>query len=246
MQNLNREQYTTAMEGWVYAKTDLRSLEELFPANHIFNISTEQVDWLRKTNANKEFCAEVGVVEGRLSIMLSALDEKGNRIAVGEVPYSVFEPLKEDITLTETQTYSVVKKVVLSKDMRKIDNDSDMYYPIANKPIMEQDKAVDSIESWQNNGQDWFYAEYKQNGGKGIFNKFYVPADKICHGDQQFSFVCSFGLKYSEIYQKQLPALIFIGVHNNLGGSVETISNTYDYAKPCPPICKIPDFGIDE
>lgn len=244
MQNLNREQYTNALEGWIYAKTNLKSLDELFPANYIFNLSTEQVNWLRKTNLNKEFCVEMGVIERRLNIMLCPLDEKGNRIEVGDIPYSVFEPLNEDIKLTEIQTYSVVKNVVLSKEMRKIDHDSDMYYPIASKPIMEQDKAVDSIESWQNNGQDWFYAEYKQNGGKSVFNKFYVPSDKICYGDQEMSFVCSFGLKYSEIYQKQLPALIFISIHKNLGGSVETISNTYDWAKPCPPVCKIPDFDI--
>lgn len=241
MQNLNRDQYTTAVEGWMTSKTDLRSLENLFPENYIFNITPEQVDWLKKVNANKEFCAEVGVIEGRLNIMLCPLDEKGNKMAVGEVPYSVFEPLEQDLKLTEIQTYTVVKNAVLSKDMRKIDNDSDMFMPVASKPIMEQDKAVDSIESWQNNGQDWFYAEYKQNGGKSIFNKFYVPFDKITKSEVEVNFVCSFGLKYSEIYQKQLPALIFISFVKNLGGSTETISNTFDYAKPCPPVCKIPD-----
>jgi len=241
MQNLNRDQYTTAVEGWMASKTNLRNLEELFPVNYIFNISTEQVDWLRKTNANKEFCAEIGVIENRLNIMICPLDEKGNKMQVGEVPYSVFEPLEQDLKLTEIQTYTVVKNAVLSKEMRTVDNDSDTFLPISAKPVMEQDKAVDSIESWQNNGQDWFYAEYKQNGGKSIFNKFYVPFDKIAMSEKEVSFVCSFGLKYSEIYQKQLPALVFISFHKNLGGSTETISNTYDYAKPCPPVCKIPD-----
>ncbi|MGI9651333.1 hypothetical protein [Chryseobacterium sp. RLHN22] len=244
MQNLNREQYTTAVQGWIYAKTDPRRLSELFPENYIFNFTPEQVDWLRKNNANKEFCAEVGVMEGKLTVMLCPLDEKGNKMEVGEVPFSVFEPLNEDLKLTEIQTYTVVKNAVLSKEMRKIDNDSDTFFPLAGKPIMEQDIAIDCIESWQENGQDWFYAEYKQNGGKSIFNKFYVPFDKISKYELEVSFVCSFGLKYSEIYQKQLPALIFISFVKNLGGSVETISNTYDYAKPCPPICKIPDLDF--
>lgn len=244
MQNLNRKQYTTAVQGWIYAKTDPRRLSELFPENYIFNFTSEQVDWLRKNNANKEFCAEVGVMEGKLTVMLCPLDEKGNKMEVGEVPFSVFEPLNEDLKLTEIQTYTVVKNAVLSKEMRKIDNDSDTFFPLAGKPIMEQDIAIDCIESWQENGQDWFYAEYKQNGGKSIFNKFYVPFDKISKSELEVSFVCSFGLKYSEIYQKQLPALIFISFVKNLGGSVETISNTYDYAKPCPPICKIPDLDF--
>lgn len=245
MQNLNREQYTAAVEGWIYAKTDPKRLTELFPENYIFNFTTEQVDWLKKTNTNKEFCAEVGVMEGKLTVMLCPLDEKGNKMEVGEVPFSIFEPLEQDLKLTEIQTYTVVKNAVLSKDMRKIDNDADTYFPVGGKPVMEQDKAVDSIESWQENGQDWFYAEYKQNGGKSIFNKFYVPFDKIAKAEQEVSFVCSFGLKYSDIYQKQLPALIFISFVKNLGGSTETISNTFDYAKPCPPVCKIPDLGIE-
>jgi hypothetical protein len=244
MNNLNREEYSMAVEGWIMAKQDIKRVAELFPPNYVFNLSPEQVQWLKKNNSNKEFCVEIGIIKDELSIILCPLDEKGTKIEVGEVPYSSFEALDRDLKLTEIQTYTIVKNVVLSKEMRKIDHDSDMYYPIASKPIMEQDKAVDSIESWQNNGQDWFYAEYKQNGGKSVFNKFYVPSDKICYGDQEMSFVCSFGLKYSEIYQKQLPALIFISIHKNLGGSVETISNTYDWAKPCPPVCKIPDFDI--
>lgn len=244
MQNLSREEYTTAIEGWVNSKTDLRTLEQLFPQNYIFNISPEQVQWLREKNANKEFCAEIGVVENRLNLMITPLDEKGNRMEVGEFPYSVFEPLEQDLKLTEIQTYTVVKNAVLSKDMREIDDDSDVFLPIASKPVMEQDKAINSIESWQENGQDWFYAEFKQSGGKTVFNKFYVPFDKITKTEQEVSFVCAFGLKYSEIYQKQLPALIFISFVKNLGGSVETISNTYDWAKPCPPVCKIPDLDI--
>lgn len=241
MQNLNREQYTTAVEGWVNAKSDLRKLEELFPQNYIFNISTEQVEWLKKNNLNKEFCAEVGVIEGKVNLMLCPLDEKGNKIAAGEIPYSVFEPLEQDLKLTEKQTYTVVKTAILSKNFRDIDNDSDVFLPVANKPVMEQDKAVEAIESWQNNGEDWFYAEFNQGGAKSIFNKFYVPFDKFASAEKEVSFVCALGLKYSEVYLKALPTLIFISFVRNLGGSTEEISNTYDWSKPCPPVCKIPE-----
>ncbi|WP_210150803.1 hypothetical protein [Chryseobacterium scophthalmum] len=248
MNNLNREEYSMALEGWIMAKQDIKRIAELFPPNYVFNLSPEQVQWLKKNNSNKEFCVEIGVIKGQLTIILCPLDEKGTKVAVGEFPYCTFEALESDLKLTEVQTYTVVKNALLSKDMRKIDNDSDMFFPITSQPIMEQDKALNSIESWQSNGQDWFYAQYKEDKARTIFNKFYVPSEKICHADADLSFVCSFGLKYSEIYQKQLPALIFIAFHKNLGngGSVETISNTYDYAKPCPPICKIPDLGTDE
>lgn len=245
MQSLSRNQYTTAIEGWVESRRDLSRLEELFKANSIFTISPEQVEWLRATNSYKDFCVEMGVIQDQLAIILCPLDESGNKMVVDQHPYSIFETLTEDIRLTEIQTYTIIKNSVLSKDFRKIDNDSDMFFPVTNKPVMEQEKAVDSIELWQNDGQDWFYADFKQNDGANIFNKFYVPSDKISQPGE-FSFICSFGLKFSEIYQKQLPALIFIAFNKNEGnGSIETISNTYDWAKPCPPICKIPDFGFE-
>lgn len=244
MQTLSRDQYTVAVQGWAESKADLRRLEELFPVNSIFKISAEQVQWLKEINTNKEFCAEIGVIEKKLAIILCPLDERGNRVEVDEHAYSLFETLEEDLKLTEIQTYTVIKNSILSKDFRKIDNDSDVFFPVVNKPIMDQEKAVDSIEIWQNEGLDWFYAEFKQNNSKNIFNKFYVPADKLDKAEE-FSYICSFGFKFSEIYQKQLPALIFIAFPKNLGnGSIETISNTYDWAKPCPPICKIPD-GIE-
>lgn len=246
MNNLNREEYSMALEGWIMAKQDIKRIEELFPANYAFNLSPEQVQWLKKNNPNKEFCVEIGVVNGQLTMILCPLDEKGTKVTISEFPYCTFEALQNDLKLTEVQTYTIVKNALLSKDMRKIDNDSDMFFPITSQPIMEQDKAVNSIESWQSNGQDWFYAQYKEDKVRNIFNKFYVPAEKICNADPELSFVCLFGLKYSEIYQKQLPALIFIAFHKNLGNgeSVETISNTYDYAKPCPPICRIPDSDL--
>ena len=51
-----------------------------------------------------------------------------------------------------------------------------MGLPVSNTPILEQDKAVDAIERWRNQGMDWFYKETRENQGSGIFQKkFYVP-----------------------------------------------------------------------
>lgn len=53
-----------------------------------------------------------------------------------EYQYSYFKALESDICLKEKQTYSVVKRSVLSADMNKVDNDDDVFLPIMNKPII--------------------------------------------------------------------------------------------------------------
>ncbi|MCS3871211.1 hypothetical protein J3D55_004127 [Chryseobacterium ginsenosidimutans] len=125
--------------------------------------------------------------------------------------------------------------------LRMVDDSSDMYWPIANKPMMEQDKAVEAIESWRNEGMNWFYRECDEFGGSRIFNKFYVPAENLNPPKPGLTnMVCSFGLKFSEVYQRVLPTLIFISFYQDFEntGSVEKISNTYDWSQACPPICQ--------
>ena len=243
MEILNEENYNSAVAAWKEAKEEPNRISELLPPNFIFNLSTDQIEWLKGINKNNEFCVEMGVYEERLILILCSLDKNGNKINTGYYPYSYFERLERDLKLTEIQTFKVVKHAVLSKDMRKIENDSDLFFPITEKPIMEQDKAIAAIDLWEYSGMDWFYEQYTSGNSQQIFNKFYVPSQKIYIDYQGLNFVCLFGLKFSEIYQKILPTLIFIAFENHLtSDGTSTISNTYDWAKPCPPICKIPDL----
>lgn len=98
---------------------------------------------------------------------------------------------------------------------------------------------------------DWFYyqgEQYKQTKVKNIFQRFYVPSADLYPSKAKTAtldrFICSFGLKYSAIFQQTLVTLIFIsyykeGLQNGVGTSMEMISNTYDWSRPCPPICKL-------
>ncbi|MEY8759894.1 hypothetical protein [Chryseobacterium tongliaoense] len=242
----NRDAYTAAIAGWNACLQDYSTIQKLIPSNYIFNLSLDQIGWVKKNNLYNDFCVDMGVYNNQLVMILCPLDAKGQKIIVSEYPYSVLSELTNDLSLVETEEYTIVKNAVLSKDLRKVDDSSDMYFPVANMPLMEQDKAVAAIELWRNEGAIWFYRECNEFKGERIFKSFYVPSANLAPPKEGLNrFVCSFGLKFSEIYQRTLVTMIFISFYDNLKNndngsvSVEVISNTYDWSRPCPPICQL-------
>jgi len=245
VKTLNPQQYEDAVSRWDVCRTNLSEIDSLFKKRSVFNLHKNQIEAIKDRNNNDDFCVQIGIIEGNELIMIPVpLDESGHIISLSAYPYSSFEPLQEDLCLTEKLTYTVVKKSVLSTSMKRTDSDSDVFLPIFNKPVLQQENALEAIELWQNNEFDWFFAEYKQSRGAGIFTKFYVPKEKIFVVQEGIMFVSVFGLKFSEIYQKQLPALIFISAPDNLSNQSTLVdSNTFDFAKPCPPHGQIFDLG---
>ncbi|MBD8084035.1 hypothetical protein [Chryseobacterium caseinilyticum] len=244
MEKLTPQQFSDAASRWSDCRPDMIRIEQLFKQNSVFNLYKSQIEIIKNRNNNDDFCVQIGVTENDELIMIPVpLDAVGYPVSLSEYYYSSFETLNEDLCLTEKLTYTVVKKSVLSTSMRTTDSDSDVFLPIYNKPVLRQEKALDAIESWQNNAFDWFYAE-QANEGREIFTKFYVPKEKIFEVQEGVMFISVFGLKFSEIYQKQLPALIFISAPDNLSNQSTAVdSNTFDFAKPCPPNGQIFDLG---
>lgn len=242
MNTLNREQCNAAIREWSENCKDYDTIKNLIPSNYVFNFGADQIDWMRKFIKNSEFCAEIGIYQNQLVAVLYPLDPSGQKIIVDDYPYSFLNELREDLNLVQTEEYRIVKNAVLSKDLRKIDDNSNMYYPVANMPMLEQDRAVAAIESWRNDSINWFYRECDEYEGQRIFRKFFVPAQDISNPKPGLTHVvCAFGLKYSDIYQRMLPTLIFISFYQDLQntGSIQTISNTYDWSQACPPSCNI-------
>lgn len=241
MTTLDNRQYQMALEAWITSCRDFSALQSLVPTNYVFNLSSEQIQWIVQRNRNQEFSVEIGVYNNQLIMILCPLDERGQKLFINDFPYSILSPLSQDITLTQTQQYVVVNNAVISTDLRRIDNTSDTSFPVYSKPMMAQDKAVEAIEEWRNEGANWFYYECTEQGGTRIFNKFFVPSSNINpkndHDKAPTSIVCAFGLKYSDIYQRMMVTLIFISFYgmNEGNGSITTISNTYDWSQPCPP-----------
>ncbi|MBK1897835.1 hypothetical protein [Chryseobacterium paridis] len=239
---LNREEYAAAIAAWDTSSKDYSTIQKLIPPNYVFTLSLDQIEWVKKNNKCKDFCSEMGVYKSQLVLILCPLEANGQKISVNEYPYSILAELTTNLTLVETKGYTLVKNAVLSKDLQRVDQTADMYFPVANMPIMEQDKAVAAIELWRDEGSTWFYRECDEFKGTRIFKRFYVPSEDLNPPKEGLSYiVCSFGIKFSEIYQRTLVTLIFISFYQDLQntGSVEVISNTYDWSRPCPPICQL-------
>jgi len=240
MNILNREECRAAIAEWTDCCVNYSRIKELIPTNYVFSFDADEIAWMKDANKNPEFCTQIGVHERQLVAILYPMDANGQEIITDGYPYSALQELKEDLKLVETEEYTIIKNAVLSKDLRKIDDNSDMFFPVSNKPVLPQDKAVAAIESWRDEALDWFYRECKEFGGKGIFRKFYAPAQDLEHSDKELAYIiCSFGLKFSDVYQKMLPTLIFISFYKDIAntGSIERISNTYDWSSSCPPRC---------
>lgn len=241
----NTKEYTVAIEGWATICGNYSAIESLIPTNYVFNLTADQIKWLDEKNKNSKFCVEMGIYYDQVVIILSPLDASGQKIIVDEYCYAVLEKLTQDLRLVETEEYVVVKNAILSKELRNVDNSSNISYPVSNQPMLEQDKALSAIESWRNEAMTWFYRECQEFKGANIFRKFFVPAVDLLPSKDGFSnVVCSFGLKFSDVYQKMLPTLIFISFYGNVNnseenGSIEKTSNTYDWSQPCPPLCPI-------
>ncbi|MEF9476393.1 hypothetical protein OWR28_00195 [Chryseobacterium sp. 1B4] len=176
------------------------------------------------------------------------MNNDGGKIDLKEYPYSFLTELDRDLKLQEIQEYTVIRNAVLSKNLESTEKNMNMGFPVTSTPVLEQDIAVEAIQRWRNEGMDWFYKESRENEGSGIFRKFYVPTADLCLSDEGLAGItCSFGIRYNDIYGKMLVTLIFISFRENLRNAelgVDTISNTYDWAKPCPPICRIPDVDV--
>lgn len=236
----NTEEYDVAIQGWSFNCSNYSTIQNLIPTNYVFNLSADQIEWLNQRNKYTKFCVEMGIYEDQVVIILAPLDVNGQKIAMSEYSYAFLEELKNDLRLVETEEYTVVKNAVLSKELTKIDDNSNIYFPIANQPMLEQDKAVEAIESWRGEAMTWFYRECNEFKGERIFRQFFVPSRDIMETKPGLTnIVCSFGLKFSDVYQRMLPTLIFISFYQDLQntGSVQTISNTYDWSQPCPPLC---------
>ncbi len=240
MNTLSREECEVAIAEWSNCCADYQAIKRLIPTNYIFNFDASEIEWMKRENKNSEFCTQIGIYQGELIAILYPMGADGHQIVIDNYVYSTLQELQQDLRLMETAEYTLVKNAVLSKDLRKIDDNSDMSFPVSGKPMLPQDKAVAAIETWRDEGMLWFYRECSEFGGSRIFRRFYVPAQDLIPSKPGLThIVCSFGLKFSDIYQRMLPTLIFISFYQDLenNGSIEKISNTYDWSQACPPSC---------
>ncbi|PIF47243.1 hypothetical protein CLU96_4292 [Chryseobacterium sp. 52] len=244
---MNEKDYKIAIDEWNRCKSDYSTISNLIPTNYIFELLGDKIDKIIEKNKYVDLCAEAGIFNGEMVLIFVPLNENGYiDKSVTEYEYTVLCPLKYDLRLQETKEFTVVKNAVLSSNLTKVDDNTNMSLPVSDQPILDQDLAVDAIERWRNEGMEWFFRECTEFEGTRIFKRFYIPKEDLSHTEPKIAGVkCSFGLRYNDIYQRMLVTLIFISFHEVMleGSSTQLTSNTYDWAKPCPPICRIPELG---
>ncbi|PZU86697.1 MAG: hypothetical protein DI529_08235 [Chryseobacterium sp.] len=250
MSILTYENYTTAVKNWAQIKSNYSDIQKVLSPEQVFVLSREQVEWFDKENeAETYFRADIGVWEDKLVLILTPRTSAGDVKILDNYQFSTLQYLENDLTLEQTKTYTVKSTYVLSKDLSKSQEDTDLNLPIMNEPVTGQLKAVDEIESWRENAMDYMQRESLEFKGQRLFQSFYIPKADLLHSKENMSdIVCVFGFKYSAVYERLLATLIFISnINGEKIGSKAAVyavqsdpSNTYDWTKPCPPTCLAP------
>lgn len=143
MEKLSPQKFSETVSRWDKSRTDLPKIKTFFGKNAAFNLHYDDIQEIKDLNKNDDFCVMISVSEiDELFMIPVPLDDKGNLISLDGYAYSQFQPLEQDLCLKEKQTFTIVKKSVLSTKMRKTDSDSDIFFPTINKPVMEQEKAL--------------------------------------------------------------------------------------------------------
>jgi hypothetical protein len=242
MQKMNYEAYLSAINEWDNTVSNFAEIERLIPLPYVFELSAEQIEKLNEEDEYpKNFRLDMGILKDQVVLILVQRDSKGE-LKKNDYSYSVLGSLESDIELKEVKQYTLVNRSILSKDLTKTSTDSDMSFPILSQPAAEQQVAVKEIEDWRESGMEWFQREDQDFEGKRIFRRFFISKEDLLHDQSSTTnIICSFALKFSDIYQRVLVSLVFISFQKNLLGSEISsdfsISNTYNYARPCPPVC---------
>lgn len=240
MSNLTFEKYNDAVSAWTTAKSNYSDIQQLISPQKIFTLFPAQIDWLVSHNETSAyFRLDIGILRDKLILILAPRTSFGDIKILDSYEYATLELLQHDLTLTQTKTYTMTNKYVLSKDLTRHENDTDVNFPVLQQPVTAQQIAVDEIESWRQNGMDWLSLESSEFRGDRIFDSFYVPTSDLLQNHQDAtSVVCAFGLKHSPVYQRLLPTLIFISCFEDptlRNITAKLPSNTYDWSRPYPP-----------
>lgn len=245
---LSKEKCRKAINMWEETRTNFSKINEIIDPTAVFKLTQENCDWIKGNNKNSNFHTYAGVHHDKFILIIVPLDTNGKEIDLDSYLTTKLTDLKNEITLLETYVVTTVSKTTLSKNLEITKYWKEVDLPTYNEPTITERASVKDIEKWKNECLDWFYYECKESKGQNIFRAFTVPfADLAREDEKQGEVIALFGFKHSSIYQMQIPILIFVAIAdetgateimraNNKEGTSET--NTSDWARPCPPLCK--------
>ncbi|MGS2738670.1 hypothetical protein [Sinomicrobium sp. M5D2P17] len=246
---LTKKECEHAILAWDSARPHYSEIQRLIDPTYVFQFDRAACNWVNKHNKNKYFYTYIGVHNEHLVLIVVPLDKNGKETKLASYPAIPLEPLTKDIILTEKEQTVITKKTTLSKNLRITHASEKTELPTYNTPAINEGNSLNDIETWANSCLDWFYYECTGFKGKRIFKTFMVPfADLIKSSKNYNKVIALFALKDSVIYQRTIPTLIFVAVnnttmvaqlmHSGAGDQNTEMTNTYDWARPCPPFCR--------
>jgi hypothetical protein len=227
-----KQQYEQAVANWEMKKTNFGVIKDLINPTHVFYFSKDDREWIKENNNYPSFYAYAGVHNGTFVLIIRPLDEHHKPKPLDEYLAVGLQPLKKELTLVEAPVFNT--RISTGLEIKSFDT------PSHNRPTITERASVKDIESWKYDCLSWFYYETKapQGGGKNIFKGFSVPfPDLYTEGDSNGEVIALFGLKFSFVFQKVLPVLIFVDVFNKIiiRPHQHLTTNTKDWSEPWPP-----------
>ena len=252
---LSKEQCIQAINNWVNARSNYDKVAALINPTSIFNFSQKDCEWVNEHNNNSKFHTYIGDHKDNLILIVVPVDKNGKEVELDNYLTTKLTPLEKQLTLIEKDIVTIIKKTTLSSQLEVTNYCEETELPTYNEPTITERASVDDIEKWKNECLNWFYYECNHFKGERIFKTFTVPFADLVKEDEQYNEVKAlFGFKFSDIYQRSIPVLIFVANHSDTTYSEiirstssdnEIVTNTKDWSQPCPPMCReSADFNL--
>ncbi|MFD1771421.1 hypothetical protein [Sphingobacterium suaedae] len=245
---LKEKECSQAIDAWNSMRLKYEHIIELIDPRSGFKFEKGDCQELLKDSSDY-FHAYFGVHHAKVILIAKPLDENGKERKLSKYVYVPYAPMENNLAIIEIDTVTTTKTTILTPDLKISKLTKEIDLPTSNEPLFPEEICVQDIELWKDNCLDWFFRECSEYGGKGIFRFFRVPTvDLAIKGTDYTAVQALFGLKFSMIYQKSYPALIFVSTKDPktalseplVGSEIFTpaVMNSKDYSQPCPPFCK--------
>jgi len=250
---LKREECRAAISRWNEVRTNYTEIERLFNPSYTFRLDSVQRNWIKENNDNKSFHTYMGVHNDQVVLIVVPLNRDGKEVVLESYVSTNLQGLTDDLKIIEEERTVKRKITKLSSSLDVVSYKEVINYSVENEPQIDEKTSVKEIEAWKNDCLDWFYHECSDFNGQRIFRTFEVPFADLEFANRDIDeLVCLFAFKNSDIYRREIPVLIFIGIDVDKNSSLlrsdngETgLESPVDFSSPNPPFKRTePDYEL--
>jgi len=224
----------------------------LIPSLSSFKISREAFEFLNDQNQSSHFHFHMGFTETNTLIgIFVPLDARGKeRTDVDNYSICYYSRNEKDIFLTQQTISKTSQSLQVTKNLTIEFKKENTVSTTINSPNKTIDSAFRNMRFWQDNYLDWFNLCYKQDNPQSLIFRYFIVPIQDLSGEFNDSIVeitnCFLGLELNDnIVTQYLPNVIFIAdvdeeqatLNMNDLNVTSRSNNTFDFGRPCPPLC---------